>query len=265
MLLRIKHATRYDFNEPVPFGLQQLRKTPKSSRHQNVLSWTTTVSGGQKELSFEDFHRNTVELVSFAPNTTSIELISEGMVEVQDTHGVTGPHEGSAPLWLFQRETDRTKADKGVTSILQALPEGEPLDRLHGLSAEILSRVIYETGASHHSWTAEEAIAAGKGVCQDHSHVFVSCARALGIPARYVSGYLMMDGTELQDATHAWAEAHVKGLGWVGFDVSNGISPDGRYVRVATGLDYTQAAPVIGSRIGTAGEALKVQLEVAQQ
>ena len=99
MQLRIKHTTSYEFDAPVSFGLQQLRKTPKSFRNQRVLSWATTVSGGQKELSFEDFHRNTVELISFDPNITGIELVSEGVVEVEDNHGVTGcmraqPHYG---------------------------------------------------------------------------------------------------------------------------------------------------------------------------
>ena len=136
---------------------------------------------------------------------------------------------------------------------------------MHALSQTIRDRISYKPGASHPDWSAEKAIAAGSGVCQDHSHVFVSCARAMGVPARYVSGYLLMDGTETQDATHAWSEVHIEGLGWVGFAVSNGISPDGRYVRVATGLDYSQAAPVIGSRMGAAGETLMVQLQVAQQ
>ena len=149
--------------------------------------------------------------------------------------------------------------------LVRDLPQGDPLDVLHALSEVIRARITYQTGASHPDWGAEEAIAAGCGVCQDHAHVFVSCARVLGYPARYVSGYLMMDDRITQEATHAWAEAHLDGLGWVGFDVSNGISPDQRYVRVATGLDYGQAAPVIGSRLGAAGEALNVQLEVAQQ
>ncbi|WP_282092637.1 transglutaminase family protein [Epibacterium ulvae] len=265
MQLRIKHTTRYAFDAPVPFGLQQLRKTPKSFRNQSVLSWSTTVIGGKKELQFEDFHRNTVELVSFDINTESIELISEGVVEVADQNGITGPHAGAAPLWLFKRQTDRTKPGKGVRQLLKNITDGSTLDQLHALSAHIKTQIAYETGASQPDWSAEDAIAAGRGVCQDHSHVFVSCARALGVPARYVSGYLMMDDREVQDATHAWAEAHVDGLGWVGFDVSNGISPDQRYVRVATGLDYSEAAPVIGSRIGAAGEALNVHLEVAQQ
>jgi transglutaminase-like putative cysteine protease len=84
-------------------------------------------------------------------------------------------------------------------------------------------------------------------------------------PARYVSGYLMMNDRVHQDASHAWAEAHVEGVGWVGFDVSNGISPDARYVRVATGLDYREAAPISGLRFGQGGEALSIDIQVQQQ
>jgi transglutaminase-like putative cysteine protease len=87
----------------------------------------------------------------------------------------------------------------------------------------------------------------------------------MGVPARYVSGYLMMDDRVAQEATHAWAEAHLPDLGWVGFDVSNAISPDARYVRVATGLDYAEAAPVNGFRYGTANEDLCVALDVRQE
>ncbi len=106
---------------------------------------------------------------------------------------------------------------------------------------------------------------AGRGVCQDHTHIFLSCAREMGVPARYVSGYLMLDDVIAQQAMHAWAEAFVDGLGWVGFDVSNAISPDMRYVRVATGLDYSDAAPVSGTRTGGQGEMLEVRIDVAQQ
>ncbi|WP_170751432.1 transglutaminase family protein [Ruegeria lacuscaerulensis] len=265
MKLHIRHETRYDFDAPVPFGLQQLRKTPKSFRNQSIVSWSTQITGGHKELTFEDYHRNTVELISFETNTQSISLISEGIVEVKDTHGVLGRHEGSTPLWLFKRSTPQTSPGKRVAELISALPNGEPLEQMHTLSERIRATVSYEIGSSHPGWSAEDALKAERGVCQDHAHIFITCARQLGVPARYVSGYLMMNETELQDATHAWAEVHLDGLGWVGFDVSNGISPDDRYVRVATGLDYAQAAPVIGNRIGTAGEQLTVQLQVAQQ
>jgi len=99
-------------------------------------------------------------------------------------------------------------------------------------------------------------------VCQDHAHIFIGAARAAGIPARYISGYLMMDDRIDQEATHAWAEAHVEGLGWVGFDVSNGICPDPRYVRVATGSDYRDAAPITGISIGATAEVLTVGVAV---
>jgi transglutaminase-like putative cysteine protease len=124
--------------------------------------------------------------------------------------------------------------------------------------------LAYEHGHTHVASTAEEALAQGRGVCQDHAHVFIAAARRLGYPTRDVSGYLLMDEVVDQDASHAWAEAWVEGLGWVGFDISNGISPDEQYVSVATGLDYQDAAPVSGVRFGAGGEVLRVSLQVQQ-
>jgi transglutaminase-like putative cysteine protease len=265
MRLHIRHTTRYQFQEPVRYGLQQLRKTPKSNPQQTVLSWTTRIEGGTKELSFQDHHTNLVELISFDLQTTDLVLISEGEVEVQDTKGVLGPHRGAAPLWLYQTITDRTKAGSGVRGLLKQLQEAETLPMLHALSKTIRDAVRYDVTTPSPDWSAEDALHAGAGVCQDHTHIFLACARAKGIPARYVSGYLMLDDRTTQEAMHAWAEAYVDGLGWVGFDVSNGISPDSRYIRVATGLDYSEAAPISGSRIGGAGENLQVEISVAQQ
>ena len=122
----------------------------------------------------------------------------------------------------------------------------------------------YTAGATHAGTTAEEALKQGSGVCQDHAHIFAAAARLLGFPARYVSGYLMMDDTIDQAASHAWAEAHVAGLGWVAFDASNGISPDERYVRLAIGRDYRDAMPVSGIRLGWAEEQLAVRITVEQ-
>lgn len=265
MHLKISHTTRYSFDQPASYGLQQLRKTPKSSHQQRVTSWRTTVNGGKKELSFEDHHNNVVELISFEPGTTELIIKSEGHVSMEETHGVLGRHIGPSPLWLYQRPTPLTRIGAGVRNLIRDLSGETGLDQLHGLLAAVKASVDYEVGASHADWTAEEAIEAGKGVCQDHAHVFLACAREMGFPARYVSGYLMLNDRVEQDAMHAWAEAHVDGLGWVGFDPSNGISPDTRYVRVATGLDYSDAAPVTGTQIGGTGEVLSVEIAVAQQ
>ncbi len=264
--LRISHETSYDYDRPVPYGLQQLRLTPKSHASQTVLSWTTTVVGGRKELSFEDAHRNTVDLISFDPGTTRVTLRCEGEVEMTDTHGIIGAHGGFMPLWMFDRVTPLTRAGGACRKLINSLPASDtPLDRLHALTQTIRDVVAYETGRSEITWTAEDVLSAGHGVCQDHAHVFIACARAMGVPARYVSGYLFMDDRVHQEATHAWAEAHLPDLGWIGFDVSNGISPDWRYVRVATGLDYGDAAPITGTRFGSAAEAMTVAVEVQQQ
>lgn len=265
MRLKIKHTTRYHFDEPVKHGLMQLRKTPMSCNVQSVLNWSTQIDGGTKEVEYLDYHGNRVELISYGGEDCTLTIQSEGEVEVAETHGVVGAHFGLAPLWLFRRPTDRTKPGPGLRELVRSVAAGSDLDRMHGLMAVIADAVDYEKGASTSDWTAEEAVQAGKGVCQDHAHIFVTCARLMGLPARYVSGFLMMPETSQQDATHAWAEAHIDGLGWVGFDVSNRQSPDERYVRVATGLDYSQAAPVTGTRLGGGDESLSVALEVAQQ
>ena len=265
MRLTIEHTTRYRFDTPVVYGLQQLRKTPKSTYNQNVMRWETRIEGGRKETAFEDHHRNTTELISLDRGTQDVSVISEGEVELSDTGGILGAHYGCAPLWLYEMTTSRTTAGPGIRSLIKGMGDVQDVTTLHDLSTRIREAVPYTLGASHPDWSAEDAMDAGQGVCQDHTHIFLACARALGLPARYVSGYLMLNDTTTQEAMHAWAEAHVPGLGWVGFDVSNGISPDTRYVRVATGLDYSDAAPVSGTRIGGVGENLHVQIHVIQQ
>ena len=265
MRLNIRHRTHYRFDAPVTFGLQQLRKTPKSGGGQTILSWEVEIEGGRRELSFEDHHRNHVDLVSFDRDATELSVTCQGEVEIAETHGISGAHIGPAPLWLYRRATSLTRAGRGVRALMRELTGDSTLERLHALMGAVREAVRYETGAPHPGWTAEDALNAGHGVCQDHAHVFLAAAREMDLPARYVSGYLRMDGQDEQDAMHAWAEAHVDELGWVGFDPSNGISPDLRYVRVATGLDYTEAAPVTGTRIGGDRESLSVQIRVAQQ
>ncbi|MCY3985402.1 MAG: transglutaminase family protein [Roseovarius sp.] len=265
MRLKINHTTRYHFDQPASYGLQQLRKTPKTLHHQKVAEWNTALTGASREVSFHDHHNNVVELISFDRDTTELIVQSEGLVEVDETHGVLGRHLGPSPLWLYKAPSPRTQPGAGVRGLVRAVSGDTDLDRLHALMAAVHGTVAYEVGASKPDWFAEDALAAGRGVCQDHAHVFIAAAREMGFPARYVSGYLMLNDRTVQEAMHAWAEAHVDGLGWVGFDVSNGISPDQRYVRVATGLDYADAAPVSGIRIGGLGEALEVQINVAQQ
>jgi transglutaminase-like putative cysteine protease len=266
MRLSISHSTAYHYDAPVPYALQQVRLTPKSHGAQRVLHWETRVEGGRRELSFEDNHRNRVDLISFAPGTTSITVTSAGEVELSATHGVVGQHAGFMPLWMFLRVTPLTRAGPGIRRLAASVAgEADILARMHLLMAAVREAVLWEHGRSHVGSTAEEVLQAGHGVCQDHAHIFIACARSMGVPARYVSGYLLMPDRTEQQAMHAWAEVHVPDLGWVGFDPPNDICPDLGHVRVATGLDYREAAPVSGTRFGTAGERLSVTVAVQQQ
>ncbi|MDJ0639109.1 MAG: transglutaminase family protein [Paracoccaceae bacterium] len=267
MRLTISHDTLYRFDAPVAYGLQQLRLTPKSRPEQEVIDWRMDITGGRIETEFTDEHSNTVNLLSFDPDAMEIAVHCEGAVETADLNGVVGKQKGFVPLWLFKRSTELTRAGPHVRGLAKGLRDAydDDLTLLHALSARILDAVAYEVGKTHAATTADAAIEAGHGVCQDHAHIFVAAARAMDYPARYVSGYLMMNDRVSQDASHAWAEAHIDGLGWVGFDVSNGISPDARYVRVATGLDYRDAAPVSGLRFGAGTETMDVAINVQQQ
>lgn len=267
MLLTVRHTTLYSFEEPAVHALQRLRLTPKSTQGQKVLEWSMRFENAREELSYEDQNHNTVTLVSVEEAARQVKIECMGTVETEDKAGIIGRHSGHLPLWSFTGHTPLTKPGPRLRALLREMGAvGEDrLDWLHRLSAAVREAVTYEIGTTQVDTTAEQAMEQGAGVCQDHAHVFLAAARAAEIPVRYVSGYLMMNDRVDQDATHAWVEAHVEGLGWVGFDISNGISPDRRYVRVATGRDYRDAAPVTGISLGGRQAGMEVQVAVEQQ
>jgi len=253
MRLKISHMTEYTYAEPVEFALQRLRLTPQDGPGQHVLNWQTSVTGAGREAVYRDHFGNRVELVSINDGASSISIMAMGEVATEERNGVFGPHIGYVPLWLFRRETALTKSVNG---------DGE-LARMHALMEAITEAVEYNKDATGSDTTAEQALERKAGVCQDHAHIFISAARLLGLPARYVSGY-MLDESAMDAASHAWAEAHVPGLGWVGFDPANLVCPDERYVRIATGLDYADTAPVSGMIVGNSPEMIAVTVSVEQ-
>lgn len=267
MQLAIRHTTTYSFSQPASHGLQRLRLRPKSTHGQQVAGWEMELKGAKCEAVYEDQHNNQTALISIEPGAQQLTITCSGKVTTSDNAGIVGPHTGHMPLWHFLGQTALTQPGAKLRALVTRLePDGEgPLPLLHALSRGVLEAVRYEIGHTDARTTAEAAMAEGRGVCQDHAHVFIGAARMLGIPARYVSGYLMMNDRIDQEAGHGWAEAYVAGLGWVAFDVSNGISADARYVRVATGCDYREAAPVTGISYGDGDSALAVSLAVEQQ
>lgn len=267
MRLSVRHTTRYRFKEPVAHGIQRLRLTPKETQGQKILDWSMEYEGATEQFSYDDQNFNHVTLVAVDEGATEVVVSCKGTVETEDHHGVIGRHAGHMPLWSFLGQTKLTKPGPKIRQLINSVERSEEgmVATLHSLSAAIREAVDYKTKSTDVKTTAEEAVANGEGVCQDHAHIFIAAARSLDIPARYVSGYLMMNDRIEQEATHAWAEAYVQGLGWVGFDISNQISPDTRYVRVATGRDYRDAAPITGISFGTTEEDLHVDLAIEQQ
>lgn len=266
MRLHVSHLTTYQYDKPVHYALQQVRLTPTSQESQRVVTWNLTVEGGRKQLEFEDQHHNRVTLISIEEDQSAISIRCTGEVETTNQNGIVGQQHGYAPLWYFKRPTALTRPGPRTHALVEPLgcDARDDVTRLHALSRLVANTVSYEKGKTGTGTTAEDALRAGYGVCQDHAHVFVTAARLLGFPARYVSGYLMMKTAVEQDASHSWAEAWIANVGWTSFDVSNGISPDEHYVRVATGLDYRDAAPTSGIRIGDAQESLTVAVRVEQ-
>jgi len=266
MRLHVSHLTTYQYDKPVHYALQQVRLTPTSQESQKVVTWNLTVEGGRKQLEFEDQHHNRVTLISLEKDQSAISIRCTGEVETTNQNGISGQRLGYAPLWYFKRSTALTKPGPQIHALVKSLGSDarDDVTRLHALSRLVANTVSYEKGRTGTRTTAEDALRAGHGVCQDHAHVFITAARLLGFPARYVSGYLMMKTAVEQDASHSWAEAWIANVGWTGFDVSNGISPDEHYVRVATGLDYRDAAPTSGIRIGDAQESMTIAVRVEQ-
>ncbi len=264
MRLKITHRTEYAYDQPVAYGLQRLRLVPQEGPAQKVGDWSLSVEGATEEVRFLDHFGNDTRLVSIGGAPHSVSVVAKGEVDTFDTAGITGPHRGFAPLWLFLPSTPLTQPGARIAALAAEIAPKPDLERLHALMALVHARVEFDTNATGTATPAEEALAHGRGVCQDHAHIFTSVARRLGFPARYVSGYLLLEGVSEQVASHAWAEAHVEGLGWVGFDAANGISPDERYVRLAVGRDYRDAMPISGIILGTANERLAVMITVEQ-
>jgi transglutaminase-like putative cysteine protease len=215
----------------------------------------------------QDAFGNITHVLTHGP-LSDLAIHVEGLVETHDTGGVLRGADERFPPNLFLRATSLTHPTPAMATFARALREetrGDALGFLHALLAQIAGHMTFDTDPTHPGTSAAEAFALGRGVCQDYAHIFIACARNAGVPARYVSGHLMRaDGLAMQDAAHAWAEAHVDGLGWVGFDAANAICTTDAHVRVAVGLDYLGAAPVRGTRYGGGSETLGVAVHVDQ-
>jgi transglutaminase-like putative cysteine protease len=268
MLIRVSHLTTYRYDTPAASVIQILRLTPRNHDGQFIISWRIDVSADCRLEQHEDAFGNITHAFTADGPFEELKVQVEGDVETRDTQGVVRGSVERFPPSLYLRETTLTRADDAITAFAaaaRAKAGDDTLRVLHLVLERLHNDLEYDTDRTYATTTAAEAFAIKRGVCQDLTHIFIASARSLAIPARYVGGYFRRnDGVTAQDAGHAWAEAHVPGLGWVAFDAANGICATDAHVRVAVGLDYLGAAPVRGMRYGGSGETLAVSVQVAQ-
>jgi transglutaminase-like putative cysteine protease len=265
MLVSIRHTTQYRYDSAITFAVQRLRLTPVDNDAQKVRSWTIEAEGMDGAIFYVDGFANRVHLLTHCKPYEALNITAVGEVETTDRRGVVGDLGETANPRVFLRTTPRTEPSPEIDALVAEIGARAPLEALHYLLEAIAERVVYDTDATHQGTTAADAFAAGSGVCQDHAHIFIVAARRLGMPARYVTGYLHLDGVGNAAAHHAWAEACVPDLGWVGFDPANHVCPTERYVRLACGFDAASAAPITGARRGGGAESLRVDVIVRQQ
>jgi transglutaminase-like putative cysteine protease len=265
MRLRIAQTTTYRYEPPASSVIQILRMTPGSHDGQYVVNWQIDVSTDSRLDMHEDAFGNITHVLTQGP-VEDLTISVEGLIETHDTGGVLKGSDERFPPSLFLRSTALTEANAAMANFtreLRAEADGDVLGFLHALMVQINEHMTFDENPTDTSTTAADAFALKRGVCQDYAHIFIACARHGGVPARFASGhFLRADGMVRQQAGHAWAEAFVPDLGWVGFDAANSICTTDAHARVAVGLDYLGAAPVRGTRYGGGAETLTVAVKV---
>ncbi|MFD0988302.1 transglutaminase family protein [Methyloligella solikamskensis] len=268
MLIRVEHTTKYSYSEPVLASTQYLRMTPHSGRTQAVESWKLTVPGASTQ-EWTDQYGNLCHTLTVNKPITSLEIRVSGLVRTRNTDGIVGLSQSELPPGLYLRETEYTACTpslKKYAEAFRAAVEKDPIEGLHKIMLQIADDVSYSPGETHVHTKGAEALEQGQGVCQDHAHIFCTICRCLGVPARYVSGYLGEDMEQAgQASSHAWAEALVDKLGWVSFDPTNRSSATEAHIRSAVGLDYAEASPIRGVRSGGGIETMSAHVAFPSQ
>ncbi len=263
MRIRISHSIAYAYAEPVRQLRQVLRLTPRDHDGQHVMSWRIEPNIDGRLRTGQDPFGNLVHDFSADGPIENYAIAINGMVETVDLAGVIRGVVEKVPPAVFMRDTRLTEPSAALREFTDKAGSqgGSDLSRLHALMEAVHDHVDCVPTGERVGIGANACLEACEGIPQDVAHVFMTCARALGAPARYVSGYVAESETlPHAGGAHAWAEAYLPDYGWIGFDCANGLCPIDTHIRVAAGLDYADAAPVRGARTGGNGESLLIEV-----
>jgi transglutaminase-like putative cysteine protease len=266
MLLRVDHKTTYRFSEPQGRVVQLLRMTPRDTASQAVLTWRIDVDRDVRLREGRDGYGNATTMLYMDGPITSVELIVTGEVLTEPHDGwVRGAAETLPPLFYI-RPTPLTWSDPAIIQFAEALVGSvkDPQHKAEMLAVALFERIRTITDRTPKSRTAMQTLADNWGNVRDTAQLLIACARAVGIPARFVSGHRLSERTLIDHRTaHCWVELHITDKGWWAIDPTTGHAPDESYVRVAIGLDASDATPLSGTRSGGGIEALDVEVRVA--
>jgi hypothetical protein len=247
MLITIRHKLSLTLGPGISRSVQHVLLTPQTGPTQVVREWAIEMPGFAGAASFLDGSGNRAQLVSQSPADEELVVSVAGVVETIDRNGVVGRVPGEPPPALYRRPSLMAKAAGAVTSKFRSTPRSgqDRIALLHGLMervGEVVGGVSEQSQSQDGQSQSQSQGEAVKAPAADYAHAFIGAARALDIPARYISGYL---ATHDDDAAwHGWAEAWDDGLGWIGFDPMLGYCPTDKHVRVASGLDAGSVPPV---------------------
>jgi len=280
MYYAITHLTTYKYSSPVTDSVMEVRKQPRSDGNQRCINMELDISPDARTHPFRDYQGNMVHTFDVPAPHTRLAIKSEAVVEIKPERPVPDALPESAWDVLDSQRTTPEFYDMLIpgkyarqTDLLKAYAEQinwkrekNPLTILRELNTQIYSDFDYQQGVTKVDSPIDIALEGRGGVCQDFAHIMLVLARQVGIPARYVSGYLFhreeyVDRSDV-DASHAWVETWLPELGWVGFDPTNNLIVNDRHVRVCIGNDYAEALPARGVFKGSAETELTVKVQV---
>jgi len=266
MPLIVRHLTHMLYPQGAGGLALRLRLFPQNFEGQRVIDWHVEIAGEEIEHTILGGYGEPFAQWLTQDHHDELEIVARGTVETEDKAGIVRGLRRAPPPAVFLRQTALTRISEDIEQLGADLVAGPgALPGLHALSARVREALPYRAGITDSSTSAVDALSGSGGVCQDHAHIFIAAARSRGVPARYVAGYLLAGNEAHQQfETHAWAEAFVESLGWVGFDVTNGLSPTDHYVRLCTGLDANDAAPVRGIVTGGGPGTVSADVRIAR-
>jgi len=281
----INHLTRYTYQDPVVDSINEVRLTPRKDERQIYCEQNILIKPKVSLFSYKDYFGNTVHYFTTPTSHQELLIKSHSIVEIKDIDDrqVTNhvPFETECNILTsetfqnnfaeFLMETNYTRVTPELQTFYDETVRTYQVKSVYQLLEEISNllhtSLIYDTGATNVHTTVEETLRLKRGVCQDYAHLMITLCRLSNIPSRYVSGYQFIgdihnNQADIQHASHAWVEAYVPKVGWIGFDPTNNGKIDWRYIKIGHGRNYQDIVPVKGVYQGLGGQRLDVSVDV---